>query len=154
MSSTRITYAGTGYATIRLAALGYAAAVLPDLSVIGADESPAAIARDLEAYYYSELVQAGDRADLDLGDVAVAVEVAALSAVAQQPMAGGEVEQLGHRGLSRHVPILTDCAAGNPDRAATIRFFNAYYSDHLSESLSNFLADFGQLGLDWAGRIS
>ena len=60
MSSTRITYAGTGYATIRLAALGYAAAVLPDLSVIGAEESPAAIARDLEAYYYSELVQAGD----------------------------------------------------------------------------------------------
>ena len=54
-----VTYAGTIYETISLAALGFAHAALPDPSVLDASEMAGAVAHDLEAYCYRQAAQAG-----------------------------------------------------------------------------------------------
>jgi hypothetical protein len=57
-------FAGTHYATDALAALAFAATVLPDPSEVREHEDPIAVARNLEAYCYREADQSGT---LDLG---------------------------------------------------------------------------------------
>ena len=55
-----VTYCGTHYQTIALAALTYAELALPDLTVIDADEDPAVVADSLESHWFGEATRAGE----------------------------------------------------------------------------------------------
>lgn len=59
---SRVEYGGSWYQTIRQAARAWAAGALPDVSVIGNDETTWEAAEELEAFWWAEADRIGEAA--------------------------------------------------------------------------------------------
>lgn len=64
---SQIKILGSLFSSLRDAAAAWAAAALPDVSVLNADEQPATVARDLEAFWWGEAqkIDGGTPDDVD-----------------------------------------------------------------------------------------